>query len=295
MDRLFQSFSQLDNSTTRKYGGTGLGLAISKRLAEMLGGTMWAESVVDRGSTFYFTILAAADNAAAEPEPAFIPLFGRSSWSSTPARPSASSSPPTPPGACRPVLFAAAAEAISTTCAAAATSTSPSSTACSARTARLRVCSPSSHRRTAPASSSPRWPPLPHRRPSARATVVTKPVKASQLYDDPPAAAPRVRPPARSRASPAAAASSTPTLGERLPLRILAVEDNATNQKLILLILERLGYRADSAYHGLEALEAVSRHTYDVSSWTCRCPRWTASRPPGGSARPCRSSRASSP
>nr|WP_293273351.1 response regulator [Nannocystis sp.] len=53
-------------------------------------------------------------------------------------------------------------------------------------------------------------------------------------------------------------------MGERLPLRILAVEDNATNQKLILLMLERLGYRADSAYHGLEALEALARHTYDV-------------------------------
>lgn len=56
MHKLFTSFSQVDSSTTRKYGGTGLGLAISLRLVEKMGGKIWVESVFNQGTTFKFTV-----------------------------------------------------------------------------------------------------------------------------------------------------------------------------------------------------------------------------------------------
>jgi len=63
LDKIFEAFRQVEEATTRKHGGTGLGLSITKRLVEMHGGAIWAESEIGKGTTFYFTMPIALEGS----------------------------------------------------------------------------------------------------------------------------------------------------------------------------------------------------------------------------------------
>ena len=267
--KLFQSFSQADSSTTRKYGGTGLGLAISKRLAELMGGTMWAMSAgPGLGSTFRFTIRAphaelptASRRSFIGEQPALagkrllvvddnatnrkILMLQSARWGMLPKE---SESPAEAlqwvkrgerfdlaildmhmPGM-DGVQLARALRAVDA--------------------AMPMVLFTSLGRREAAAEGDGLF-----------KTTLAKPLRQSQLFDAlmtllASDAAPQRTAPAKLAMDPGMAA--------RHPLRILLAEDNVVNQKLALRLLQQMGYRADLASNGIEAIECIARQPYDV-------------------------------
>jgi PAS domain S-box-containing protein len=263
MDRLFTSFSQVDASTTRRYGGSGLGLAISKRLVELMGGTMWVESEVGKGSMFHFDLpVEAAEVPARVEAQGLLPQLGEKrvlvvddnatnreivtrharSWGM------------------EPVAIASPTEALARIeegeqfDVAVLDMMMPELDGLAlAREIRrhqdeqeLPLVLLTSLGRLPQAQSAGEF-----------AVQLSKPVRASQLYN----------------ALVKALAAHVPKPGERVPdegkpatspLRILLAEDNAVNQQVALKLLEQLSYRADVASNGLEALAALERQAYDV-------------------------------
>ena len=265
MDRLFASFSQVDTSTTRRYGGTGLGLAISKRLVELMGGTMWVESEFGKGSTFHIALTAneaevperitegdglpqlrakrilVVDDNATNRE---IVIRQTRSWGMEPVAVEG------------PLEALALLDEGKHFDVAVLDLMMPDMDGIAlAREIRLRR-----DERELPLlllTSLGRLREL--RGAEEFAAQLPKPLKASQLYNAlltvlaEGVQAPTAVAPAADHGRPAAS-----------PLRILLAEDNAVNQKVALALLDRLGYHADVAWNGREALEALERQRYDV-------------------------------
>ncbi len=280
MDRLFQSFSQVDASTSRRYGGTGLGLAISKHLSEMLGGTIWVESEMGKGSTFHFTIHA---QRAESVRPVYLSeeqpqLAGRRVLivDDTPAN--------------REILVhhmrmwgmqAVAVDSGSAAlqCLAQAFDVDSLSAAEGFDIALLDMQMPEMdgltlaeeiHRRfgagSIPLIMLTSLDQADVGMASHFAAFMTKPVRVSQLYNTLLEVLVRQEQAAKRGRTEKASQASTfdASMAKEVPLHILLAEDNAVNQKVALLMLERLGYRADVAGNGQEVLQALQRQTYDV-------------------------------
>lgn len=264
--RLFESFSQVDTSTTRRYGGTGLGLAISRRLAELMGGKMWVESEVGVGSVFHFTIQAKAapvQSPASQVEfaslankrvllvddhPTSLDILVRqlNAWQMIPVAVNSG---------------AAALELLVTgqTFDLAILDRQMPEMDGLALAARLRQHRNGARLPLVMLSS------LTNNAADAKelnfAAMLTKPVKQSHLHKILMDILRQEMPVAQQAQ---AAPGFDAKMAQQLPLRILLAEDNAVNQKVALLMLTRLGYRADVAANGVEVLEALQRQTYDV-------------------------------
>jgi GAF domain-containing protein/CheY-like chemotaxis protein len=269
IERLFQSFTQVDASTSRRFGGTGLGLAISRRLAELMDGTVTAESagVPGEGSTFRVTFEAGMTDMTPTALRRDGSFAGRhalvvddndtnlllmtallSAWGVEPTT--------VPSGAeALGALDRGRFDVAIVDMLMPGMDGLELATRLHERLPDLPVILASSVPRH-DVAVDPRWE-------AARIGAVTvKPIKASGLHG----ALSTVLGVATGTedATGREATSLDPELAERHPLRILVTEDNVVNQRLALRLLEKLGYRADVAANGLEAIEALERQPYDL-------------------------------
>ena len=264
MDRLFQPFSQVDSSMSRRYGGTGLGLVISRRLANLMDGDIWAESEPGIGSTFHCTIKVAAVSSTNLVGGIGAPLRDRRIVVAEQAP------------VCRRNLAAWlrrwGAQPVTVTTTAdldkvlheAAQRPEVAIIDCDLPGLDAQRLQALTRENGAPAipiiftcalgSSGTH----PH---TDLGWTVSKPVRLRALLDT----LERVL----SGTSNAMQATTDPDsfdgdMADSHPMRILLAEDNLVNQKVVLRMLEKLGYNADVAANGKEAIDALTRKAYDL-------------------------------
>lgn len=264
MDRLFQTFSQVDASMTRKYGGTGLGLAISRKLVELMGGRIWVESMPQRGSAFHFTIVAEA-----VPGPSTADLAGKrvliiakgdglkaaifdqmSSWMMQPQM----------AASCKDALEKVAVERFDFAI-------------LDVEMEGIEHFMENMHFCIAPPVIALGYP---KEGLAPFAAIVPRPLRTSYMAEALLGVI-RRRPMQRvitgtmpgalqgAGALPGAIPAQLKLSGRReKPYRILLAEDNVINQKVAMRMLEHLGYQADAVANGLEVLQALERQPYDA-------------------------------
>lgn len=262
MDRLFKSFSQVDASTSRRYGGTGLGLAISKRLVELMGGEISVESEVGVGTTFRFTIAAEATDAAelsdamqrADLRGKRLLAVDDNATNREVIRRQATSWGMIPRDTGSPEEALEWIRRGDPFDVAVLDMQMPElgGLALARELRRYRDAQQLPLVMLSSLGVRPRDDDVV----GEFAAFLTKPIKASQLYDTlTKAVGGTVAEGRTAREEPISAPSE---------LHILLAEDNAVNQRLALLLLEKLGLRADVAGNGVEAIAALRERHYDI-------------------------------
>jgi CheY-like chemotaxis protein len=270
--KLFQSFSQVDSSTTRQFGGTGLGLVISKRLSELMGGSMWVESEAGKGARFNFTIVVKIGDDT-------VPA-----WQQAPAELKGSRVLLVEDNAAQRRAFAQYASFWGLQLTETAT-LAEAERALAAPDVRFdlllvdaELLGPEKAREVTRLRQLAKVPVMlaliRRLRADDAAAVgadayVVKPIRPTQLLEG--LARCLTGRATHEKRSPVASPFAE-TLAAQVPLRILLVDDIAINQMVGVMLLERLGYKVDVVGNGLEALSALEAKVYDLIFLDVRMP-----------------------